>query len=126
VQNLQQRQSGLTCSTRSTTEWLDKTKLRLTWQEGMELGKIDVGLCCKQGKKNDLEGRETWKASHSERSEPLTRLCLSISVFRAFPARFLGVISYDLTRYFDRRLDREDYHSNRNKESLMEGQRRAE
>jgi hypothetical protein len=37
--NLQQRKSGLTFPARSTTEWLDKTKLRLTWQEGMELGK---------------------------------------------------------------------------------------
>lgn len=37
--NLQQKPSGLTFPARSTTEWLDKTKLRLTWQEGMELGK---------------------------------------------------------------------------------------
>jgi hypothetical protein len=77
------------------------------------------------------EKRTTWKEDKpgKPKSQPLGHsdeaLCLSISVFRAVAARFQGVISYDLTRYFDRRLDREDYHSNRNKESLMEGQRRA-
>lgn len=68
-----------------------------------ELTSIDVAS---REKKNDLEGRETWKSEKPSFGDPLTRLCLSISVFRPFSARFPRVLSYDLACYCDRSLDK--------------------
>lgn len=77
------------------------------------------------------EKRMTWKdekpgkPQQARLSEPSDEALSIYFCVQSFCARFLWLNSMPLRVYYDRNSNRIDYHSDRNKERLMEGQRRA-